>query len=82
MGERPVVLMAGREVTYDATAKRAVARRAEGLCGYCGHAHNRMIGCEVCGPEQCPVIFETDDPVAIETLRAAFVKPEQAKPSA
>lgn len=54
---------------YDPGSEAAVKRRAEGLCGYCGHpSHNRKIGCEVCGPEVCPVILESDEPFFIAKL--------------
>lgn len=44
---------------YDPNSERAREARAKGLCGYCGHkAHWRLIGCEVCGPERCPILFE------------------------
>lgn len=51
---------------YDPNSEEAIARRAKGLCGYCGHkAHWKLAGCQVCGPERCPVVTELSPEQAV-----------------
>jgi hypothetical protein len=79
MTTSPVAAMTMKGSAYDPHTPRARKRRSEGRCGYCGHpAHWVLNGCEVCGPERCPVIFEVTDSSVIEKIATTFPDQEAA----